>query len=155
VTATRKWILWSVLAIFLVVAGFVAWGIASIPGILKDCYGQWVSAELVIGFQEQHGRLPTSWQELEPIYGDGRGLHHGGLSFAQVQQRMVIEFPRLAELQTLAQTTTNAVSIPRVIYPKTGRRSHWQGAEPNQMIYEYFVEHRRPNTALEPTPTAP
>jgi len=149
VTSVRKRILWAVLAIFLLAAIYFAWGIASIPGLLKDCYGQWVAAELVIRFEEQTGRLPASWLELEPIYGDGQGLHHGGLSFVQVRERMVIEFPRLAELQALARTPTNAVNVPRVVYPKSGLRSHWQGAEPNKMIYDYFVERQKHKKAWD------
>lgn len=124
--------------------GCLGWGVASLRDILRDCYGKWVTAELVIYFQQQHGRLPADWQELEPIYGDGLGLHHGGLGFMQVQQRMVVEFSRLPELQSLALATTNASSVPTVVHAKSGERAHWQGAEPNRMIYEYFVEQGRP-----------
>jgi hypothetical protein len=140
VTTTCKWILGLVLTAVLAGAGFAAWFIHSIPGMLDDLYGQWAAAELVIGFHEKHGRLPANWQDLQPIYGDGGGLHRGKLDFAGIQKCMVIEFARLGELQTMAQSATNTASVPRIIYLKNGVRSHWEGAEPNQMVYEYFVK---------------
>jgi hypothetical protein len=142
VTKKRKWILCSVIGALLALVG---WAVASIRGDLRDSYGQWVTAELIIRFQQQRGRLPAGWQELEPVYGDGRGLHHGGLNFTQVQQRVAVEFSRLPELQSLALTTTNAGSIPTIIRTKSGRSPYWQGAEPNRLIYEYFVGQARPN----------
>jgi hypothetical protein len=106
--------------------------------MLRDCYGQWVTAELVINYHKDHRRLPTEWQQLETVYGDGHGLHHGGMSFPQVRERMVVEFGRLAELETLARSTSNVATLPEIIYTKSGRQAHWSGAEPNQMIYEYL-----------------
>jgi hypothetical protein len=151
VTGKGKWILWSVSATLLAVVVFLWWGITTTHGTVRDSYGRRVAAALVMLFQEEHGRLPASWQELEPLYGDGRGLHHGGLSFKQVQERIVIEFSHLADLQALARVTKNAGSVPKVIYAKSGRGSYWENAEPNRMVYEYFVEHPQPGKPLEPS----
>jgi len=108
--------------------------------MLRDCYGQWVTAELVINYHKDHRRLPTTWQELEVVYGDGQGLHHGGMSFPQVRESMVVDFGRLAELQALARGTSSVATLPEIIYTKSGRQSHWSGAEPNQMVYDYLRE---------------
>jgi hypothetical protein len=114
-TTKRKWIFCSTIGLLCAVAACVA----TLLGTLRDCYAQWVTAELVILFQQERGRLPANWRELEPIYGDGHGLHHGGLVFAQVRQRMVIEFTRLPDLQSLSLATANAVSVPTVVYARS------------------------------------
>ena len=127
--------------------GRLVWIIAGVPQVYRDCYGQWVSAELVIKFHERDNRFPTNWQELESIYGDGTGLHHGGMSFAQVKERMIIEFGRLPELESLVSNTSSNVTVPEIIYAKSRLRSHWSGAEPNRMVHEYLsdTKRKRPN----------
>ena len=137
-TTKRKWIVWSVLAVLVVGVGFVGWGIATVPRVLRDLYGQWVTAELVINYHKDHLRLPKNWQELETVYGDGKGLHHGGMTFPQIRECMVVDFGRLAELQALAGSTSSVVTLPEIIHTKSGTESHWAGAEPNQMVYGYL-----------------
>ena len=117
VTTKRKWIVWSVLTVFVAGLGYLGWSIAAIPRVLRDCYGQWVTAELVIYYHKDHGRLPVDWQELEVVYGDGEGLHHGGMSFAPVRECMIVEFGRLAELEALARGTSTVSKLPEIIPP--------------------------------------
>lgn len=126
-------------AVLILMVVAIGLGVA-VKGTLKDSYGQWVTAELVIFHHKHHGNLPADWNALEHSYGDGEGLHHGGMSFAKIKERMVVEFSKLTELQVLAQGSSSNLTIPKFIYPKSRRQSHWSGAEPNEMVYRYFKE---------------
>ncbi|MEK7415770.1 MAG: hypothetical protein AAB263_20885 [Planctomycetota bacterium] len=106
---------------------------------MRDCYGQWDTAELIVRFHRQHYRLPASWEDIREAYGDDSELR-GGLSVAQLQQIIVVEFARLGELEALAKRTLAATSLPEIIQPSSGRQSHWAGAEPNTLVYEYFCK---------------
>jgi hypothetical protein len=129
----------------LALISWLAWGAARMPGLLKDCYGQWVTAEMVIRFHGQHDRLPCGWQDLEPVFEHYASFRQGRLSFAEVRQRIAVDFPALGALDALALKTTNAAILPRLITAKSGREAHWAEAEPNRMLFDYFAqcEHRR------------
>jgi hypothetical protein len=148
---TRKWIFRVALILLLAATACVVWSIATIPRLLRDCYSQWVTAELIIECHRKTGRFPSDWGSLEPFYGDGAGLHHGGLNFLQISELITVEFGRLPELQPVNIGNSTAANLPRVIYTKSGRRSHWSGAEPNQMIHEYLREQQR-QPANSPSP---
>jgi hypothetical protein len=137
--------LWPASLAMLAVISWLAWSVVRTPGLLKDCYGQWVVAELVIRFHGQHDRLPCGWQDLEPVFEHYASFRQGRLSFAEVRERITVDFAGLCALDALARRTTNAAHLPRPITPASGRQAHWAEAEPNRMVFDYFAdcEHRR------------
>jgi hypothetical protein len=137
-TTKRRMVILSVVTAVVGGIAVLAWSINRIPAIVRDCYGQWATAELVINYHQKFGQFPTGWQQLEAIYGDGQGLHHGGMSFPEVRERMVVEFGRLPELEALALSTSSVAKWPEIIHTKSGQQSHYSGAEPNQMVYKYL-----------------
>jgi len=130
-----------VLTVFVAGLGYLVWCFASVPRALHDCYGQWDAAELIIRFHRQHNRLPASWEQIGEVYGDGSGLH-GGMTFMQLKETIVMEFARLGELQELARQTSAVSALPEIVYPRSGRQSHWAGAEPNHLVYDYLRTQR-------------
>jgi hypothetical protein len=93
---------------------------------------------LVIQCHQHHQWLPTHWEELREVYGDGQGLHHGGLSFAEIREHMVMEFARLPELEAKARDRSSPPPLPEIIYPRSGRQAHGSGAEPNELVGDYL-----------------
>jgi hypothetical protein len=139
VSTKRKWIVWSIITVLGVGLVYVVWCVASAPGVFRDCYAQWDTAELIIRFHRQYHKPPASWEDIQGVYGDGSGLR-GGLSVTQLQQRITIEFERLGDLEALARSTSSVSSLPEVVQTRSGLQSHWAGAEPNKLIYDYFRE---------------
>jgi hypothetical protein len=74
-------------------------------------------------------RMPKAWEELAPFY-EVHSPHFGGLSFADIQSRMVIDF---AELPKLELEYTND-DVPEIIRTASGVQSNWAGAEPHQLV---------------------
>lgn len=96
---------------------------------IPDCYAQWATAEMVIGYRKTKGIMPSSWEDLRPYYGT-TALHHGSLSFEEIEKRIRIKFPALGRLEL---DYTNQ-AIPEVIITASGIGSHWEGAEPNRLV---------------------
>jgi hypothetical protein len=96
---------------------------------IPDMYAQWASAEMVIAFHKEKGRMPIDWDEMAPFYGS-RSPHNGGLTFKDMRARISIDFPELPKLES--DYTKSA--IPEVISTASGIESHWNGAEPNQLV---------------------
>ncbi|MEO6054202.1 MAG: hypothetical protein ABIP97_09335 [Chthoniobacterales bacterium] len=122
--------------------------------VIRNAYAQWCTAELVIYYHQENGHLPKSWAELEPYFKNGQGLHAGGMSFAKLQRVAVVDFARLTELQSLAQVKSKTPSLPKIIHPMHGS-GNWTGAEPNQLIYDYFVQKRSTPVTKESSVSSP
>ncbi len=150
-TKKRKWIISAVAAVIVAALATGVGIVLSVPALLRDLYGQWDTAELVIRFHRQEHRLPLSWNDLQQVYsgsgsqqesdGKSNGLR-GGMSLPQLEETIVIDFTRLPELQQIAQSGLPSANLPKVVHTRSGRRSHWNNAEPNQLIYDYFRETR-------------
>ena len=114
------------------VVGAVALSIVTywqVTRAIPDLYAQWASAEMVITFRKDMDRMPVDWDELAPFYGSN-SPHNGGLSFEQIRERIVIDFPELPKLEL---DPANG-AVPEVIITASGIQSHWDGAEPNQLV---------------------
>jgi hypothetical protein len=135
----RPLVMCSAIAWVILVLTGVMWFVTTMPARFRDHYVQWDTAELIIRFHRQHQRSPSSWEDIRDVYGDGSGLR-GGVSVAELQQVMNVEWTRLGELEALANRTSAPQLVPEIAQAKSGRQSHWRGTEPNKMIYEYFRE---------------
>jgi hypothetical protein len=118
------------LAISLIGVAFVTVAVyRHVTRTVPDCYAQWAAAELVIGFRKEKGTMPSTWDELRPYYGV-TAQHTGGLSFEEIERRIRIDFPALSKLEL----EYAAGDTPEVVVTVSGIGSHWDGAEPNQLI---------------------
>jgi hypothetical protein len=98
---------------------------------IPDLYAQWASAEMVIAFRKEKGRMPIDWDEMAPFYGTN-SPHHGGLTFEEVRGRISIDFPDLPKLESDYAKS----AAPEIISTTSGIQSHWDGAEPNQLVIQ-------------------
>ncbi len=140
-----KWLAWSFGLLLLAFGGVALWIHFYLPSLLKDCYGQWTSAELVIEYHIAHSSLPANWQDLRETYGDGKGYHTAYTNFDEIKERIVIDFGKLPDLQNLARQPAKTNTLPKIIYPKDGEKAYWSGAEPNELVYKYFWRKEHPS----------
>jgi hypothetical protein len=131
----KKWLIGLALAVGLLGVTIFCYFTYIVPILLKDAYAQWVAAELVIVYFEDNNILPENWENLKTSFPDGKGLHHGGQSFEEVRDRIIIDFPKLPVLKN---KFANKEEIPNVIKTKSNNEAHWSGAEPNFLVNEYF-----------------
>ncbi len=96
---------------------------------IPDLYAQWSSAEMVIAFRKKMDRMPIDWEELAPFYGSN-SPHHGGLAFEEIREKIIIDFPELPKLELDYENSV----VPEIISTASGVQSHWDGAEPNQLV---------------------
>ena len=128
----RLWIKRSLIAVSILVLGtgaLIFFTVRHTQDLLPDLYAQWAAAELVVAHRKDKNQMPADWRDLKPY--DSQVRHRGGLSFEDIERRIEIAFPRLPELE-LAYATP--AEIPEIIGARSGVQSHWEGAEPNQLV---------------------
>ena len=133
----KKPVKWVLIVLFGLAAVSVPLGIyayRSVIAMIQDCYAQWAIAEIIISYAEENDELPTEWSSL-PRYRQ-QGMHHGGLSFEEIRERIIIDFDRLEEL---AEFIPFDAEIPEIIQTTSGRESHWEGAEPNHLVNDHLA----------------
>jgi hypothetical protein len=134
------------IAVMVVLALAVFWIPREFRHVVDDSYAKWGTAEMIIAFYEDHKRLPANWDDLRPAFVTGSAFPRGGLSFPKIQNLVVVNFDRLGELQR----ASNEKVLPPVIQARDGRTAHWSGAEPNEMVFEYFHQKPQPEPRRNP-----
>lgn len=158
VTPRRRWKIWLGLAIGI---GLVVAGVSLYRAVLevpKNAYAMWAAGELVA----QHLRLndkkwPTGWAQLDVTFRavEGEGKHVKEetrttekeqittfdvfipASFEDITNRVSIDWS--VDVAKLKQASfTNGVRPFRVITLKNGEGTHYQGREPNAMVWQYL-----------------
>ena len=120
--------------------------------ILKpEAYAVWQTADLIIAYMEQHtGAWPRGWEDLRPSRvprKDGPhiakrdGTFEVGLmpsvDINRLQQLVEVDWS--ANVEELKRADWRGGSPPfRVIWLRSGRRTAFQGCEPNQLIKGYL-----------------
>ena len=128
----KPWLKWTLiisavlLALALTASVFIY---RTVSRTVPDCYAQWATAELIIAYRKDKNKMPESWQDIQPY--QPQALHHGGLTFEEIQKRIQIDFPSLPVLE---KAYPDKNSIPKVIKTKSGEKAFWDGAEPNQLV---------------------
>lgn len=138
----RLWlgILLSVLALFFAGVGWFGYSMYRYVTVtVPNAYAQWGAAELVIIHMKlNNGAWPKSWDDLEPIHAKyNTHWNYGGADFKRLQE--LIEIDWSADPAVLRKARDNGSQPPfRIIWRRDGGKSHWEGAEPNQLILDYL-----------------
>jgi hypothetical protein len=128
----------------------------------KRAYAVWWTADLVIEYLEkQEGAWPRSWDDLRTLDGPASRI----TETQEPDGSKAVEFrptPKVDELRQLVEIDWNADPQKlleegrkgweppfRVIYLRDGRKTHYEGKEPNRMVFEYLVARER--AKAEPT----
>ena len=132
------WILLSILGLLLLGVGWFGYsmyryGTVTVP----NAYAQWAAAELVcFHMHTNNGAWPKSWEDLQVAWERHEGRFHCE-SVDQVKKLIDIDWE--ADPAILAQAQDGRENPPfRVIRRRDGGKSHWQGAEPNQLVLDYL-----------------
>jgi hypothetical protein len=103
-----------------------------------DSYATWDGANLVITHLHSHNNeWPSGWGDLEAAMRSGAVLMRGGNSFDRFQDRLEIDF-NVNPKEFAAASPTAPQGLPKVIRLRNGKDTHWEGAEPNEMIHQYL-----------------
>ena len=139
----RALIVWSAAGTVVLMIAALGWTLQRLPDA-NELYGQWAAAEMVISFHKQHHQLPATWEDLRPFYTDEGARHRNKMNFEELRSTIDIDFARLAKLEQLADTESPPKALPEVIQPSSRNQAHWSGAEPNQLVLDYFVSLKAP-----------
>jgi hypothetical protein len=154
---TRKRLIVFLVCVVVIVG---AWSmVAFVEAVLdvpKQAYAVWWTADLVIEYMEHHeGAWPKGWDDLRSV-ADGipeitESVEGNGSHIVEFRPHASIE-----ELQSLVEIDWNAnpdelvkahrkeVGPPfRVIYLRSGRSTHYEDREPNEMILAYLESRQR------------
>ncbi len=136
----RKVLLFGVVPVLVLVGGLYAWMVPSVHRTIVDCSGQWSTAEAIMVYHQQNHRLPSQWDDLYVPYYESEVTHRArGVSFNRLKELIDIDFTLLPEMERLAKASSaRPEKLPECIRTLDGRRRHWDGAEPNALLYEYF-----------------
>lgn len=129
---------WSFTASLIAIVGggiYLTWWL---PRFLNDLYGQWATAEMVIHFHETEGHLPTTWDELLPFYDEA--THAANVTKDKLGSVIGVDFGMLKIIEQRAKLGGSRENLPEAIYTRSGRQSCWGGAEPNELLFDYFKE---------------
>lgn len=139
----RALIIWSAAGTVILMIAALGWTLQRLPDA-NELYGQWAAAEMVISFHKQHHQLPARWEDLRPFYTDEGTPHRNKMNFEELRSTIDIDFAHLAKLEQLADTESPPKALPEVIQPTSRNQAHWSGAEPNQLVLDYFVSLKAP-----------
>ncbi|HEY1083508.1 MAG TPA: hypothetical protein VGE29_14665 [Prosthecobacter sp.] len=109
---------------FLLGAGWLIW---KMPEIARNMYAHWAATDLIVTAYQRSGQIPQTWQDMAPWYADSTTGPRHGLSFEEVQKRVVIDFQKLAELKPNASAPPQRSAA--VIRPKGILSWTWINAE--------------------------
>jgi hypothetical protein len=123
-------------------AGWMAY--QHITEVVHDSYAVWWVAGMVIEHVDANaGQWPQSWEELRDDYQTCVERLGEPWSFEELRSRVCVDWTANAtDLRKSALESDKAKF--RVVWLADGSSVHWEGAEPNQLIYEYLSKNRRP-----------
>jgi len=128
-------------AVVLATASGIYW-LYTLPKWLADVYGQWAVGEMVIRFHEIQKRLPENWEELAPMHNDI--VHATKYSEGELGNVIGVDFGLLKVIEQKALAGGSRERLPEAIFARSGRQSCWSGAEPNELVFDYFVKQTEP-----------
>jgi hypothetical protein len=144
----RRWFQFSlgkaivaILVVLLLLAGYAAYCVYDIVTVVvPDCYTQeWVAALVIEHMKENGDRWPSGWNDLAETY---RVLSHKTeipWPFDELRRRVDVRFD--VDPKSLRSAIAIDEQPPfQVIRLRGGGSHHWQGMEPNRMIWDYLNE---------------
>ncbi len=105
---------------------------------VQNSYANMCVGELITDYlRENDNEWPTNWDDLEPIYARRYASTYGGAAFfASMRDRVTVDWETNPS-ELLQRAGHDHI---RVIRLKDGSDVYWQGAEPNQMVYDYLEQ---------------
>lgn len=138
-----RWVIIAALCIFSLIVAIGAWTANRNLQQVRNGYGAWGLAEMIIAYSEDHaGVPPRSWAGLAG-YESRAGHLITSWDFATVRAKFEIDFEAM---QSLSKGDIKD-ERPQVISLVKGRWIDLGGARPNEMIASYFSSGAVPERA--------
>lgn len=120
--------------------GYAFWRVGE---TVHDAYAVWHAADLVVEHMEGHGGAwPQSWDDLCGTYESRATPGSGPASWEEIRARVEIDFT--ANPARLAAAESDGAGPPfRVIRLRNGRETHYEGCEPNEIVFRYFAARKQ------------
>jgi hypothetical protein len=134
----RRTILLAALALALSLGGGALYLARRTANAIGDAYAGWWVADMVIEHMETHdGAWPRGWDDLREPYETCVRRSGQPWTFEQLRSRVDVDWG--ADPVQLAASLGDGPGPPfRVIWLRSGGHNHWEGREPNRMIYDYL-----------------
>lgn len=134
-----RWKVAILTALLLLISAVILAGFAihSSLEVVRDSYAEWDASLAIIHHMKEHGGAwPNSWNELKQAYEttpDLRGPEH----WEELKQRVDVDFQATPSQLVTKQANDNKPPF-KVVWLRNGKAHHWEGAEPNAVIFEYL-----------------
>jgi hypothetical protein len=104
----------------------------------RNAYATWHVAKLVVNhLHSTNGEWPRGWDDIDKALSRGQVRTHGQ-SLEELKGLIEIDFS-VDPKRFLAEAQSNG-KPPRVIRLRNGQDTHWEHAEPNELIHEYLKD---------------
>jgi len=122
---------------------FAIWMGFRVREVIHDSYAVWWVADMVVEhLKATEDQWPKDWDELRDDYRTVVKRSGDAWSFEELSSRVCVDWTAsVAELRKSALEGDKPNF--RVIWLRDERTSHWAGAEPNQIIYDYLMKRSR------------
>ena len=127
------------IAIIAVVVLVGSWFAYDANRAMRNSYALWWAADMVTEhLKSNDDKWPRSWDELRDDYDTCVTRSGSPWTFNEIQQRVKIDFTVTTASLTEAALLANKPNFD-VITAVDGTDSHWQGREPNTIIFNYLT----------------
>ena len=126
----------AMLAVAVLVGGWLAY---DANRAMRNSYTQWWAADMVTEhLKSNDNRWPRSWDELRDDYDTCVNRSGSPWTFDEIRQRVTIDFAATTASLTETALQENKPNF-NVIRAADGTDYHWQGHEPNTIIFNYLI----------------
>jgi hypothetical protein len=110
---------------------------------IHNAYAVWWVAGMVCIYMDTHdGRWPKGWEDLRAPYESATLRSGAPWTFEELRNWVEVDWN--ADPAALRASEPLGDNPPfRVIWLRDGATSHWEGREPNRIIWEYLHQRKR------------
>lgn len=143
-TKSHGSLLWGItlgLAVAIALSSSIIW---PTPTRIRFMYAEWAAMEVIVTAHEKSGRVPASWEDLEPWYKTSNPVPRSGIEWDQLRDNVAIHFH---QLQLLAASPNDWHQSPRnkIIVPHVSLKMHW--IHPERDLARHFASLPQPHSS--------
>jgi hypothetical protein len=133
------------IAIFTVIcllaaAGFGIWMLKRASNLSRDSDAVLLVAEMIVEHLQSNGdEWPHGWYDLRDDYKVCKGRSERPQTFENLRELVCVDWSATSE-SLMKAVSENMRPAAKVIWLADGETVHWQGGEPNQIVYSHFAQ---------------
>lgn len=107
---------------------------------VNNAYAMWWAGDLVVAYLEANdGAWPRSWDDLRGVY---EKFERRPFSFEELRGRVDIDWT-VDPKEILDEEKSGSVLKRDLVRTKSGEQTHWERADPDEIIRHYLVQKSR------------